>query len=89
MEKRTIVKKINYDNGSIEINMKNYQSVGKLKKKLRRKFCLGMDTFIADQEGRMIVVNLLMQKYNGEFRLFLDNFGELTEMKLIRANYVI
>jgi hypothetical protein len=59
--KRTIIRQINYGNGKYEICMKNYQTFGKLKKKLCEKYCLGMNIGVADEEKRMIDVDLILE----------------------------
>jgi hypothetical protein len=41
MDKRSVIVKINFDNGAVEVSMKNYQTIGKLKRKLKKKFYLG------------------------------------------------
>jgi hypothetical protein len=52
LDKRTVMVKIGYENGVIVVNMKNYQTIGKLKRKLYKKFCLGADIIFADEEKK-------------------------------------
>jgi hypothetical protein len=89
MEKKIVFKRNNYGNGVLEVSMKNYQSFGKLKKKFCKRYCLGIDIVITDEEKRIIDINLLIQEYDDELRIDLNNFGDLIEVKLIRTNDVI
>jgi hypothetical protein len=46
------LKEINYENGVLEVSMKNNQTFGKLKKKLCKRFCLEVDTVLINEEKR-------------------------------------
>jgi hypothetical protein len=42
IERRMLIRNIRYENEVSELNVKNYQSFGELKKKLCKKYCLRM-----------------------------------------------
>jgi hypothetical protein len=83
------MKKIYYNNGIIEVSVKNYQTFEKLKKKLCSRFCLGLDTVLVDEEKRIVRSDLLIQNYDGKIWIPLNNFGEMINVSLIRTTYEI
>jgi hypothetical protein len=57
MENKFIFKKINYKNGAVDMAIENQSTIGDLKKKLCKCYCLGLDIIITyAKKGCLIVI---------------------------------
>jgi hypothetical protein len=81
--------RIDFENGMIDINLNNYFTVGKLKKKLCRKYYLGLDIILTANEKRITSSDLLIQFYEEDFWIHVNVFRELTMVGLRRIKYHI
>jgi hypothetical protein len=89
MERKFIMKRINYDNGKIDLSIENCTTIGQLTKKICKCSGLGKDIIAVDNEKRILDENLILQMHPEEVWICLNDGGTLIDVILSKIEYEI
>jgi hypothetical protein len=89
LKKKTLSIKVNYVGGSFNVPAKNYKTIAKFTKKMCRRYSLGKDVVITDEECRVYNLNIILEYCPEELWICIVNNGSIIKVELKRFEYEI
>jgi hypothetical protein len=89
LEQKLLSIKVNYNEGSFKVPIRNYKTMKDFVKKMCRMYDLGRDMVVTDEEGRVYNLNIILKYCLEEVWICINNNGILIRAELKRFEYEI